>query len=80
MLDHTCVTLCNLLVVFEVDKLLECPQIHVQLSLDPCVRCGKVKLISVIKLSEGEVLIHLVDCLLHKRGALLAHCVKEEEF
>ena len=79
MFDHARVTLRNFLVLLEINEFLKVPQICVQLSLDLGMCRSKVEFEGIIKLSEREVLVHLVDRLLHKRRALLAHSVKEEE-
>ena len=79
MLDHRLMALGDLLVVLEIDKLLERPQVLVQLPLDLRLRVRKVRLVGIIQLGKPKVRLHLVDRLLHQSASFLAHDVEEEE-
>ena len=71
--------LCYLLVVLQIDELLECAQILVQITFDLNLCCLEAGFVLIIELSKTEVGFNLVDGLLEESAALLAHDVEEEE-
>ena len=80
MLDHGCMSLCYFLVVLQVYKLFESPQILVQLPLDLGLSSRELQLIFVSHIGQTEVSFNLVYGLLDKCTSLFAHNIKEEEF